>query len=217
MKTDNQLGALFHSNPKMLAELLSLTYSEDHTATSQEFKEIKRTADIVWRSAKDNEQTIVEFQGYYDEAIFHRAEIQRVMLSIEDVCKTVRLVIVFLDPKYNPQTQPWKGYIEAGNPLYEVVYLEEALKELNAKQLNHPLVLTLSPIYLKDKQSVIELALKKIHAHSGEQVVSGRKAILEQYFPEFVFVTFWNPKIGGPDSNDTYDEFDRSFERHFGW
>lgn len=192
METDIQFGKLFYENPRMLADLLGLAHSEDYTACSQEFKDIKRTADIVWRSEKHDEQIIIEFQGYFDETIFHRAELERVMLSLQDVRKTVRMIVVFLDPSFHPHTQPWSGYIKTGHPLYEVVYLGDALACLEAKSPHHPLVQTLSPIFINKDRELKRMALAKYKAIQQSALSKAEKQSLTEIFLNLLASRFGN-------------------------
>lgn len=182
MKTDVQLCKLFESNPRYLGDLLNFEDADDYEVVGEVFKDIERRADLVWRSDKHSDLAVIEIQGYEDPLVCHRGELMRVMLSMKDISRTVRLVVVYLDPCFDPKTEPWHTYTRTGNPLYSVVYLNEALAQLEAKSPDHLLVKTLAPIYMDDNDQLAAKFQDNLHKLNDSNLPEGEKRDLIAIF-----------------------------------
>ena len=154
MKTDIPFGKLFRENPEMLTELMSVDTRLDFKVAPEEFKDVKRTADLVWYHEQSEEVRIIEIQGYRDPLIFHRGELERTLYSMRHPEKKVMLVIIFLDPSFQPHSEPWTRHLANGDPLYEVLYLEEQLTLLAERQPDHPLLSVLKPVTVEDEEQL---------------------------------------------------------------
>jgi len=189
MKSDVQFGKLFQENPDMLSDLLGQE-SEKAIVASVTFKDVIRSADLCWFPQDRDEIRVVEIQGYHDKFIWHRGEIMRTCASIRYPDKKLILVTLFLDPSFDPRTEPWRTHLETGESYYEVLYLEKQLKALALKQPDHVLLSVLAPLYLVDEDELRKDARFHHKALSEANLDREAKTSLLEVFESLLMARF---------------------------
>jgi len=153
MKTDKELYKLFSSCPELLFEITHSKPSDTYKMVSITLKEFERRTD-GFLEPKSNKSPVyfVEFQGYMDDSIYHRLIMEMAAYGVENPQREIRGILVFTHDQLDKKTLPWHTLTQHKNQMFQVVYLENYLNELEKKDPNHPLVATFKPYRINDKQ-----------------------------------------------------------------
>lgn len=180
MRTDTQLYQLFRDNPKLLLDLLNLTTEDDYKLQSVSFKQLERTVDGLFSPGEQGPDLVIEFQAYRDEDIYFRAALSRGLHAKNNKHKKVFMILIFLDQKYDPKTQPWYDLSQAKNPYFQVYYLEEMLDHLTERNPAHPLTHLFAPVTVKDTNHLKD-ALEEHYQGIIEGNLENQRSALEVF------------------------------------
>lgn len=176
MKTDRHLYALFRACPEYLFLLAGLPSPGPCKMEQVTIKAISRTMDgLITPRNPAKPLTVVEFQFQREDGIYYRVVVEMVGVQRERKGRRVQGLILFRDRSCDPRTKPWTSVVQ-------VVYLDEMLRELEARDATHPLVLVFKPL-LERSEAVLE---KQVATHYKRL----RSRVPRRYFQTFeeVFV-----------------------------
>ena len=137
MESDKQIYLIFQWQPQWVFLLLHESPPAGARFESVTLKTIEKRVDAAWIPADDSLAIVVaEFQGYDDHLIFVRIVQEMAMLRSQYPKRRVRGIVVFLESRFEPDSDPWREFVQ-------VIYLDEALEQLSVEQPEHPMVAVL--------------------------------------------------------------------------
>ncbi len=168
MKTDKEFYKLFSADPKRLFELIGISTQVDYTMKSITLKDLELRVDGFLESDYENEPVyFVEFQGYPDKTIYHRMVKAMAIYGETHPDRQIRGMILFTKESLDPKTKPWYNLTEFKDQGFKVYYFDEMLKELEAKEMHHPLVSVFKPYLIEDQELLKEESKKWYVALEG--------------------------------------------------
>jgi len=123
------------------------------------FKEVERRLDAVFVPADDHSPIpVTEFQGYEDNTIYYRVLSSVGEAGIRNPDRQVIGLVFFLERSHDPKTEPWHSLGRSGADAFKVIYLDEAVKKIEAREVGHPLAVLLNLILEPDPERLRERA-----------------------------------------------------------
>ena len=114
MENDKQIYLIFQAEPQWLYLLAGWHSPGPSRFESVTFKALESRSDgILVCDAVDGPMTVVEVQGYYDQNIYARAAIEMALLQKQNPHREIRGITLFLDPTFDPRTEPWTRIIQS--------------------------------------------------------------------------------------------------------
>ena len=141
MRTDHALGELFSCDPDLIKLLVRLPENGHYHMKSDVIKAVDRQVDACFMPEEAGLPLIVcEFQGYNDDHIYYRLLSGAGLAGERNSQYTVHALLVFIDDKHDPMTEPWHSLGRSGFPGFQVVYLREIYDHLRKQEPHHPVV-----------------------------------------------------------------------------
>ena len=179
-KTDTPFLLIFQNNTELFTELAEIQTNLPYKLHSEEFKELKRTADGCFDCEEAKIAYITEFQAQKDDTIYERLELERIQYSLSHRTKDVHSILIFLKRSLDPKTEPWFKLASHGNPYFKVIYLDEALEMIAKTNPDHPLVQVFKVCFVKDDAQLIQEA-PRIHQKLRNDKLPGRDVLLKVF------------------------------------
>ncbi len=151
MKTDKLLYELFELDPKSVFRLVQLDLEGEYTFESITLKITEKRIDgFLKRTDGVGPNVFVEFQGWDDKKIYWRSFREVCMFYEErDALAPFILIVVFIDPKYNPGNPPMN--VEQPNQFFRI-NLIDALDTVKQP----PGILTVLKPLVSNKRQIVE-------------------------------------------------------------
>ena len=195
--SDKQFFELFRSEPDLLKDILNLAPDGLFTFDAIVEKKFQMEIDGYFQSRKTGSPDyVVEFQGYkrkeYD--IYHRIvrSMSHVSLSREMGLKQVHGVVIFTDAALDTLSRPWHYMTTDNDPLLVVLFLKDALDDLEKRKPDHPLVSTFAPFLAKNKKELKVNAPAFYRRILKADVTPKVKKTMARVFESFMFEAFKN-------------------------
>ena len=149
MRTDKQVHQLLEATPDLLIELGAPLSPGRYEYVSLTLKESEQRLDGLMRGL-DGEatQAVVEVQFYRDDWIFDRVLSERHRLRCIFERLNVEAIVVFGDRRMEPVDHPDRTRVT-------VIYLDEALENLRARNPEHPALAAFAPLLTRDSSEVV--------------------------------------------------------------
>ena len=146
MESDKQIYLIFQWQPQWVFLLLHEAPPLGARFESVTLKSIEKRVDAAWIPADDSLAILVaEFQGYDDGQIYVRIVQEMAMLRSQHPKRKVRGLVIFLESRFDPDSDPWREFVE-------VIYLDEALEQLSHVQPDHPMVAVFAPLFAESEE-----------------------------------------------------------------
>jgi predicted transposase YdaD len=176
MRTDKQLYLIFEANPQWLFELIGLPSPGPCRFESISLKAIEQTADgVVIPEAVDEVVTVLEIQFQRDDNIYARVVMEMALVQQKMHGRKVQGVILFADPRLDPQTEPWCRVVAVHG-------LTETISRLAADHPSHPLVATFRPLLEEDLQKLEQQAAGCYNEIATSDLDERQRAVLLRVF-----------------------------------
>lgn len=197
VETDHIFHKLFRAHPDWLRELTGLPLPPGCRGTSCVFKQLEIRCDLLLEPGDSSDpHYLIEFQLYHDHSIFNRSELARHLLwrqiNPRDACRrrdyqprAVETVVIF-----GSQTE-----LPASSGLYprtRVLFMDELLEILRARQPLSPLLAALAP--LKEPLAELETTAAEHYdrIHRNAQLQEDDREILTEIFLNLLLQRFKN-------------------------
>ncbi len=184
MRTDKQVYLIFRAQPELAFELADLPSPGPCRMESTTFKELERTTDgLIVPESADEPVTVLEVQFYEDAAIYNRTATMMALAQQPRLPQPVQGLVFFASRTLDPRTQPWDRIIHP-------VYLDEALRSLQATAPLHPLVAVFAPVFIETVQELETNAKHYYHALGEAPVPDDVRHTLLRVFCDWLFERF---------------------------
>ncbi len=186
MHTDKQVYQLFKYCPEKAFELAGIQARGPYHLESVAVKALERTTDGLLRSESPDEPlTLMEVQFQRDASIYNRLVLTMAQIQQEHDFRSVRGIIFFATRPLDPQTQPWAETIR-------VVYLDEVLREREARMPQDPIVAVFKPVLEDDAKTLESEAAKHYRCIQTSGLAERQIDALSEVFVSWLLERFQN-------------------------
>ena len=150
MRTDKQVHLLFAATPELVFTLAELPVPGPCVYESITQKEVEQRLDGLIRPIEPGQpEFVVEVQFYPDDWIYERLIGEVFRRRIDEKRRNVEGVVLFAGSELDLANHP-------ARPLVTVVYLDEALRKLAARDPSHPAVAAFAPLWTVESPQVVK-------------------------------------------------------------